>query len=111
VSAEPSTHPSLDLDEVVHQRVRLGILAVLSEASECTFAAVRDELGLTDGNLGGHIRILEQAELVEVRKGYEGRRPCTWLKLTRKGRTALRHEVAALERLVARLRTADGSAE
>ena len=98
-------HPSQDLDEVVHQRVRLGILAVLSEASECTFAALRGELGLTDGNLGGHIRILEQAGLIEVHKGYEGRRPCTWLRLTRKGRAALRDEVAALERLVARVRT------
>jgi DNA-binding MarR family transcriptional regulator len=102
-------HPSLALDETVHQRVRLGILAVLSESSECTFAALRDQLGLTDGNLGGHLRILEQAELVEVHKGYEGRRPCTWLRLTRKGRAALRDEVAALERLVARLRAADAS--
>ncbi len=107
MSTEPSTHPSVDLDETVHQRVRLGILAVLSETSECTFAALRDQLALTDGNLGGHIRILEQAELVEVHKGYEGRRPCTWLRLTRKGRAALRDEVAALERLVARLRAAD----
>ena len=106
-----SPHPSLDLDEVVHQRVRLGILAVLSEASECTFAALRAELGLTDGNLGGHIRILEQAELVEVHKGYEGRRPCTWLRLTRQGRTALRQEVAALERLVARVRDSDSGDE
>jgi len=53
---QPETHPSLELDEVVHQRVRLGILAVLSETSECTFAALRDQLGLTDANLGGHIR-------------------------------------------------------
>jgi DNA-binding MarR family transcriptional regulator len=111
VSAESSTHPSLELDEVVHQRVRLGILAVLSEASECTFGVLRNELGLTDGNLGGHIRILEQAGLIEVHKGYEGRRPCTWLRLTRDGRTALRNEVAALERLVARLRTAESDTD
>ena len=97
-------HPSLGLDETVHQRVRLGILAVLSEAAECTFTRLRDDLELTDGNLSRHLRILEDADLVEVRKGYDGRRPCTWLKLTRTGRRALRDEVAALERLVARIR-------
>ena len=107
-AAGPSaSHPSVELDEVVHQRVRLGILAVLSETSECTFATLREQLGLTDGNLGGHIRILEQAELIQVHKGYEGRRPCTWLRLTRNGRTALRHEIAALQRLVERVQTAE----
>ncbi len=97
-------HPSMGLDETVHQRVRLGILAVLSEAAECTFTRLRDELELTDGNLNRHLRILEDAGLVEVRKDYDGRRPCTWLRLTRSGRRALRDEVAALERLVARIR-------
>jgi len=97
-------HPSLALDETVHQRVRLGILAILSEATECTFTMVRDELELSDGNLSRHVRVLEDAGLVEVRKGYEGRRPCTWLSLTRAGRKALREELAALEALVRRIR-------
>jgi DNA-binding MarR family transcriptional regulator len=97
-------HPALALDDVVHQRVRLAILAVLSEASECTFTVLREELDLTDGNLSRHIRVLEEAGLVQVRKGYEGRRPCTWLGLTREGHKALRAEVSALEQLVARLR-------
>ena len=97
-------HPSLALDETVHQRVRLGILAMLSEASECTFTTVREELELTDGNLSRHLRVLEDAGLVEIRKGYDGRRPCTWLALTRSGRKALRAELAALQRLADRLR-------
>lgn len=88
----------------VHQRVRLGILAILSEATECTFPMVRDELELTDGNLSRHLRVLEEAGFIEIRKGYEGRRPCTWLALTRKGGRALRDELAALEQLVNRLR-------
>ncbi|MGK5675005.1 winged helix-turn-helix domain-containing protein [Micromonospora sp. URMC 106] len=99
-------HPATVLDDVVHQRVRLGILTVLSETHECRFATLRDELGLTDGNLNRHLRILEQAELLQVIKGYEGRRPCTWLRLTRRGRSALRAEVAALEQLVGRIRAA-----
>ncbi|MEE6259241.1 winged helix-turn-helix domain-containing protein [Plantactinospora sonchi] len=102
----PSTHPALALDDTVHQRVRLAILTVLSEVRDCRFAALRDELGLTDGNLNRHLRILEDAGLLQVTKGYEGRRPCTWLRLTRQGRTALRAEVAALEQLVDRLRGA-----
>jgi DNA-binding MarR family transcriptional regulator len=97
-------HPSLALNEIVHQRVRLGILAMVSEATECTFAVLRDELDLTDGNLGRHLQVLDEAGLVDIRKGYEGRRPCTWLRLTPRGRTALRDEIAALERLVDRLR-------
>jgi DNA-binding MarR family transcriptional regulator len=97
-------HPSLALDETVHQRVRLGILAILSEAAECTFPVVRDELELTDGNLSRHLRVLEEAGLIEIRKGYEGRRPCTWLSLSRQGRKALRDEITALQRLVHRLR-------
>src|SRR6266508_3537733 len=54
-------HPSLARDETVHQRVRLGILAVLSETTECTFAVLREELDLTDGNLSRHLRVLEEA--------------------------------------------------
>lgn len=99
-------HPALSLDDTVHQRVRLGILTVLGEAAECSFPALREELKLTDGNLNRHLRVLEDAGMIEVRKGYEGRRPATWLKLTRRGRDALRTELAALEEIVRRLRQA-----
>lgn len=100
-------HPALDLDDTVHQRVRLAILAVLSEVSECTFATLRTELELTDGNLSRHLQVLETAGLVQVTKTYEGKRPCTWLKLTRDGKAALRKEIEALERLTRRLRNGD----
>jgi DNA-binding MarR family transcriptional regulator len=100
---DPS-HPALALNDTVHQRVRLAILTVLSETQECKFATLRDELGLTDGNLNRHLRVLEEAGLLQVTKGYEGRRPCTWLRLTRRGRDALRDEIAALENLVKRLK-------
>jgi DNA-binding MarR family transcriptional regulator len=103
LSDTTKAHPTLALDETVHQRVRLGILAILSEAAECTFPMVRDELELTDGNLSRHLRVLEEAGMVEIRKGYQGRRPCTWLALTRHGRKALREELATLEKLVKRI--------
>ena len=95
------THPALQLDDTVHQRVRLGILAVLSEARRADFAYLRDALDLTDGNLSRHIAVLEQAGLVTVEKGFEGKRPRTWVEATRAGRRALAAEVNALRELIA----------
>jgi DNA-binding MarR family transcriptional regulator len=95
------THPALQLDDTVHQRVRLGILAVLSEARRADFAYLRDALDLTDGNLSRHIAVLEQAGLVTVEKGFEGKRPRTWVEATRGGRRALAAEVKALRELIA----------
>jgi DNA-binding MarR family transcriptional regulator len=65
---------------------------------------LRSELELTDGNLSRHLQTLEAAELLEIKKGYEGKRPTTWLRLTSKGRSALKQELEALERLAQRLR-------
>jgi DNA-binding MarR family transcriptional regulator len=97
------THPALRLDDTVHQRVRLGILAVLSEASRADFGYLRDALELTDGNLSRHIAVLEEAGLVTVEKGYAGKRPRTWVQATRAGRAALKAELAALEELIERV--------
>jgi DNA-binding MarR family transcriptional regulator len=108
---EPGAHPTLALDDTVHQRVRLGILIVLSEVSDATFGALRDQLGLTDGNLNSHLRMLEQAGLVQVLKGYAGRRPITRIRLTRAGSRALQAELATLEQLVRRMRTSTGLAD
>jgi DNA-binding MarR family transcriptional regulator len=96
--------PAVGLDDVVHQRVRLGVLVMLGEMSECAFSTLRDELHVTDGNLNRHVQVLVDAGLVAVRKGYEANRPRTWLKLTREGRKALRTELKALEDIVTRLR-------
>jgi DNA-binding MarR family transcriptional regulator len=97
------THPALQLDDTVHQRVRLGILAVLTEASRADFSYLRDALELTDGNLSRHIAVLEQAGLVKVEKGFEGKRPRTWVQATRAGRKALDAEMRALRELIARV--------
>ena len=68
--------------ELVHQRARLGILTVLGEADRVDFPYLKALLQLTDGNLGRHIEVLAQEELVHVTKGYEGRRPRTWVEIT-----------------------------
>jgi DNA-binding MarR family transcriptional regulator len=93
-------HPTSRMHDDVHQRVRLGILAILNGASQADFRYLKDALGVTDGNLGRHIQVLEEAGLVEITKVFEGRRPRTWVKITRAGRSAFHAEVAALRELI-----------
>jgi DNA-binding MarR family transcriptional regulator len=94
-------HPSQRLDDVVHQRVRLGILAVLAEADDADFAYLKESLGLTDGNLSRHLQVLEAAGYVRIDKTFEGRRPRTWVGATKAGRAAFAAELAALRDLIA----------
>ena len=68
-------HPTNGIDETVHQRHRLGILTITAEAQRAEFGYLREALGLTPGNLSKHLTVLEQAGMVEVEKGYAGRRP------------------------------------
>jgi DNA-binding MarR family transcriptional regulator len=105
--ASPAAHPTNGLDDVVHQRHRLGILTITAEA-QADFGYLRDVLGLTPGNLSRHLAVLEEAGLVEVDKGYEGKRPRTWIRITRQGRAALAAELAALTELVSRHRGGAG---
>lgn len=93
-------HPSQLLDDTVHQRVRLGILAVLNEADQADFGFLKEALDLSDGNLSRHLRVLEEAGYVRIEKGYEGRRPRTWVNATRQGRRALAGHLAALQQLI-----------
>ncbi|WP_136519076.1 transcriptional regulator [Cellulomonas telluris] len=93
-------HPLADLDETVHQRARLGILAVLAEHEEADFTHLRRTLGLTDGNLGRHLEVLVEAGHVELRKGSDGRRPRTWARITPQGTRALTAEVELLRHLL-----------
>lgn len=94
------THPTTRIDDVVHQRARLGILALLAPAKEVEFNHVRDSLELTDGNLSRHIQVLETAGFLKIRKGFSGKRPRTWVSITSDGRNALEAEISALREIV-----------
>jgi DNA-binding MarR family transcriptional regulator len=100
-----SPHPVTGLDDVVHQRVRLGILTIAHEARRVEFGYLRTQLELTAGNLSQHLGVLETAGLVEVEKGYAGRRGRTWISLTAAGDAALAAEIGRLKQLIARVET------
>jgi DNA-binding MarR family transcriptional regulator len=96
------SHPAVELDDVVHQRVRLAILAVLAEARRADFGYLKENLRLTDGNLPRHLSVLEQAGYVQVSKRFEGKRPRTWISATKLGRGAFDAEIRALREIVER---------
>jgi len=108
MSAGPDgqAHPVNGLDDVVHQRVRLGILTITHEARRVEFGFLRTELDLTGGNLSQHLGVLETAGLIEVEKGYAGKRGRTWITLTQAGHAALAEEIARLKLLISRVETA-----
>lgn len=97
------------LDRVMHEKARLGILASLTAHPKgLAFADLKQLCALTDGNLSRHLQVLEDAELVEIEKSFEGKRPLTTCRLTRKGRERFITYLGVLERVV---REAAGAAD
>lgn len=76
------------LDEVIHGRIRLGIMAFLSGADTADFNTLKAKLQTTDGNLSVHLRKLEEAGFVAVTKSFRGRKPLTEARMTETGRAA-----------------------
>ena len=97
-----SDHPTNGLSDVVHQRHRLGILTIAAESKRVEFGYLKEALELTGGNLSRHLTVLVDAGMLDMEKGYDGRRPKTWVSITRTGRQALADEIAALRALVDR---------
>lgn len=85
-TAKPFSH--LDIDDVIHGRIRLGVMAYLSTVSPVVFGDLRDKVEATDGNLSTHLRKLEEAGYVQQEKRFEGRRPQTLVHLSDEGREA-----------------------
>lgn len=102
-------HPANGLDDTVHQRVRLGILAIAHEARRVEFSYLRTNLELTAGNLSQHLGVLENAGLISIEKGYAGKRARTWVTLTNAGQSALAEEIAQLKLLISQIEDAAGS--
>lgn len=88
------------IDDVIHGRVRLGIMAVLSGVETADFNTLKARLQTTDGNLSVHLRKLEDAGFVAVTKRFEGRKPLTEASMTPSGRKAFVAYLDAMQGLV-----------
>lgn len=93
-----------DIDDVIHGRLRLGVMAYLSTASPAVFGELRDKVGATDGNLSTHLKKLEEAGYVRQEKRFVGKKPQTRIFLTDAGRRAW---LAWLARMDAIMRAAE----
>lgn len=91
----------MSFDDVVHQRVRLRVCAMLDAATEVDFATLEASLGISTSLLSKQLKVLTDAGYVQLerRKQLVGR-PRTWVRLTRAGRAAYRGHVAALREIV-----------
>lgn len=89
-----------DLDPVVHQRVRLGILSALAAGGTTSFTDLKAMLDLTDGNLSVHARKLEEASYLAVTKSFADRTPLTEFTLTDAGHDALAAYLDAMEAVI-----------
>ena len=92
-----------ELNDIIHQPVRLRIMAALvalEPGNEVDFTYLRDLLEVTDGNLGAHLRKLEEAGYIAVNKTFVDRKPRTYVAATIEGHKVFREHVAALEAIL-----------
>ena len=90
----------LELDRLIHERLRLGIVSALAVNDRLTFNDLKYQLRTTDGNLSVHARKLEDAQYIVVEKSFEGRMPHTEYRLTPAGRRALEKYLAHMEAII-----------
>ncbi|NEX93989.1 transcriptional regulator [Caulobacter sp. 17J65-9] len=88
------------IDEVIHGRLRLGIMVYLADAEVADFVELKAALGATQGNLSVHLRKLEDAGYVAIEKSFLGRKPLTRIRITDAGRKAFAAYLEALEAVV-----------
>lgn len=89
-----------ELDEMIHGRIRLGIMSYLIGAGTADFGTLKARLQTTDGNLSVHLRKLEDAGYVAIAKSFRDRKPMTEISLTRSGRSAFVKYLDSLSKLV-----------
>ena len=90
----------LELDRLIHERLRLGIVSALAATDRLTFTDLKTLLKTTDGNLSVHARKLEDAGYIACDKGFDGRTPRTEYRLTASGRRAFEKYLAHMEAII-----------
>ena len=89
-----------DIDELIHGKIRLGIMTLLNTLEEAEFGYIRDVLKTTDGNLSVHLRKLEEAKYIQIKKSFVKRKPLTVCKATKKGVHAFAEYLKNMEKLL-----------
>lgn len=90
------------IDEVIHGRMRLGIMVYLAEAEVADFTELKKVLDATQGNLSVHLRKLQDAGYVDIEKSFLNLKPLTRIRITKAGRLAFAYYLEALDKLVGR---------
>jgi DNA-binding HxlR family transcriptional regulator len=96
--------PATDLDRIIHERIRLGIVSALAANETLTFSELKNLMKTTDGNLSVHARRLEEAKYIVCTKSFENRMPKTEYRLTAVGRKALERYINHMEALIKTMR-------
>jgi DNA-binding MarR family transcriptional regulator len=89
-----------ELDRVIHERMRLGIISALAANEKLSFGELKKLLNTTDGNISVHARRLEEAGYVTMQKSFKGRVPLTEYAITKEGRKALERYLDHMEALI-----------
>jgi DNA-binding MarR family transcriptional regulator len=97
-------HSAHEIDRLIHERLRLGIISALAAKESLTFNELKHTVKTTDGNLSVHARKLEEAGYINCSKSFEGRTPKTEYSLTTAGRRALERYLDHMEALIGRMR-------
>jgi len=103
-AAKKPESPAMELDRVIHERLRLGILSALSVNPSMSFNELKQALKTTDGNLSVHARKLEDAEYIACEKSFDGRVPRTEYRITAAGRRAFERYLDNMEQVIAAAR-------
>jgi len=99
-SPQPEVVAPQDLDRLIHERIRLGIVSALAVNDTLTFNDLKKVLNTTDGNLSVHARKLEEAGYIACTKSFEGRMPKTEYSLTRAGKRELERYLNHMEAII-----------
>ena len=97
-------HSAHEIDRMIHERLRLGIISALAAKESLTFNELKHTVKTSDGNLSVHARKLEDAGYINCSKTFEGRTPKTEYSLTATGRRALQRYLDHMEALIGRMR-------
>jgi DNA-binding HxlR family transcriptional regulator len=103
-SIDGAVERTTELDRLIHERLRLGIISALAVNRKLSFTELKELLSTSDGNLSVHARKLEEAGYVDCDKTFRGRVPHTEYRITTKGRRALKSYLDHMEALIAATR-------